>query len=122
MTVSGIGELIRELRRQRGWSIDETAAALASPPSYLACLESGADVLPTYELLRRLRDVGIPMLDLMQALGVITMADLARLEDNVYVMDALTLAGDGELDSSSIGAYRRIILTFMGRGGDEGLI
>ncbi len=65
-----LGEAVRQLREQRGWSASELASELGVEGAYVSALEAG-ERDPDYELL----------LALARALGVRAAALIGRAED-----------------------------------------
>lgn len=79
-----IGERIKELRKKRGYSINELARMADVSKSYLSQIERGLQINPSLQLLKK---IAVPLdTSIEYILGTISQATLIELDDEWKVL------------------------------------
>ncbi len=67
MPSKGLGQMLRMLREEKGWTQEELAEKASVGRTYLAKLETGAKVNPTIAVLKRLaKSLRVPVAELLE--------------------------------------------------------
>ncbi len=67
MPSKGLGQMLRMLREEKGWTQEELAEKASVERSYLAKLETGVKVNPSLAVLKRLaKSLRVPVTDLLE--------------------------------------------------------